>query len=131
MVLAMQTWNPWKWMKKIYIRRWKKYNNICKLQVRTSIFFRLCICCTLLCRFSNCKLVVQSKEGLQRLTQLGYSNYKCTCRWDMTGKLFLFIYYNVYLSYILNSGLIMSQKKHLIKSPKTSGRGKTDLRFYS
>ena len=83
-----------------------------------SIFFRLCICCTLLCRFSNCKLLVQTKEGLQRLTQLGYSNYKCTCRWDMTGKLFLFIYYNVYLSHILNSSLIMSQKKTFNKIPK-------------
>ena len=29
---------------------------------------------TLLCRFSSCKLAVQSKVGLQRLSQLGYSN---------------------------------------------------------
>ena len=29
---------------------------------------------TLLCRFSNCKLAVQSKVGLQRLAQHGYSN---------------------------------------------------------
>ena len=29
---------------------------------------------TLLCRFSNCKLAVQSKVGLERLAQLGYSN---------------------------------------------------------
>ena len=29
---------------------------------------------TQICRFSNCKLAVQYKVGLQRLAQLGYSN---------------------------------------------------------
>ena len=41
---------------------------------------------TLLCRFSNCKLAVQSKVGLQRLTQLGYSNVH---RWDVIKALYI------------------------------------------
>ena len=35
---------------------------------------------TLLCRFSNCKLAVQSKVGVQRLAQLGYINVH---QWDV------------------------------------------------
>ena len=35
---------------------------------------------TLLGRFRNCKLAVQSKVGLQRLAQLGYSNVH---QWDV------------------------------------------------
>ena len=31
------------------------------------------------CRFSNCKLAVQFKTGLQRLAQLGYSNVHWLC----------------------------------------------------
>ena len=38
------------------------------------------LCIALLCRFSNCKLVVQSKVGLQRLARVGYSNFH---RWDV------------------------------------------------
>ena len=38
---------------------------------------------TQVCRFSNCKLTVQSKLGLQRLTQLGYLNVH---RWGVMMK---------------------------------------------
>ena len=34
----------------------------------------LCITGTQVCRFSNCKLAVQSKLGPQRFAQIGYSN---------------------------------------------------------
>ena len=47
-----------------------------------------------------------------------------------TGKLFLLIYYNVYLSHISNSSLIMSHKKKINKIPKkTSCRG-NNLQIY-
>ena len=38
---------------------------------------------TLLCRFSNCKLAVRSKVGLQRLAQLGESNVQ---GWGVTWR---------------------------------------------
>ncbi len=44
---------------------------------------------TLLCRFRNCKLVVQSKLGLQRLAKLGYSNIH---QWDVLYPLSFFLY---------------------------------------
>ena len=50
-----------------------EYNQILKWKHRdNSILNRTCH--TLLCRFINCKLAVQSKLGPQRLSQLGYSN---------------------------------------------------------
>ena len=71
-----------------------KFNYQRRLSSRLAIvMFRgtPCILAILLCRFSNSKLAVQSKVGMERLTQLGYSNVHRWCEPNCTERCKLYI----------------------------------------